>query len=142
MHNWGLTVNFAEFFASYWWLMFPIFGMAMAFQGANQSAKRTRTALDLVKSYIDQGKEPPPEILKLALREEEDEYEVNGVRKTGSGKNSTAWSAVTFTALAAGFGAGYWYVRAEDYAFAFLIVAVTMGVLALGSLLILLFGRK
>jgi Flp pilus assembly protein TadB len=122
--------------------MFPIFGMAMAFQGANQSAKRTRTALDLVKSYIDQGKEPPPEILKLALREEEDEYEVDGVRKTGSGKNSTAWSAVTFTALAAGFGVGYWYVQAQDYAFAFLIVAVTMAVLALGSLLILLFGRK
>jgi Flp pilus assembly protein TadB len=135
-------VTFAEFFAAFWWLIFPIFGMAMAFQGANQSAKRTRTALDLVKSYIDQGKEPPPEILKLALREEEDEYEEGGVRKAGSGKNSTAWSAVTFAALAAGFGTGWYVVQGEDYAFAFLIVTVTMAVLALGSLLILIFGRK
>jgi Flp pilus assembly protein TadB len=136
-------VTFAEFFAGYWWLMFPIFGMVMAFQGMSQDEKRTRDALRLIRSYVEQGKEPPSELLKLAQKGDGD-WDANlGMGSIGgSGGNGRAWSAVTFAALAAGFGVGYWFVRGEDFAFAFLIVAVTMGVLALGGLLILIFGRK
>jgi len=133
-------VTFAEFFARYWWLMFPIFGMFMAFYGTISSERRTRATMDLIKSYVEQGKEPPPELLKLATKVEDgDDWGFGPAPNTG---NSRAWTFVTFAALAVGFGAGYWWVRAEDYAFAFLIVAVTMGVLAVGSLLILLFGRR
>ncbi|MCR6643985.1 MAG: hypothetical protein NVV62_05405 [Terricaulis sp.] len=133
-------MTFAEFFYSFWWLIFPIFGMAMAFQGAGQSEKRQRRTLDLIRSYVEQGKEPPPELLKLAQKSDDD-WGMGGVGG-GGGQNSSAWTFVVFAALAAGFGTGYWFVRAEDFAFAFLIVAVTMGVLALGALGILIFGRK
>ena len=47
-----------------------------------------------------------------------------------------------FLALSAGFGVGYWWVRAEEWAFAFLIVSVTMGVLAVGALVITLTRRR
>ena len=137
-------MTFAEFFAAYWWLMFPIFGMVMALQGMNQSEKRQRRTLDLIRSYVEQGKEPPAELLKLAQKTEADDWGMDmGMGPSGSsGGNSRAWTFVTFAALAAGFGTGYWFVRGEDYAFAFLIVAVTMGVLALGALGILIFGAK
>ena len=109
-------------FHQYWWLIFPVFGMGMGFYGMVASDRRTRHTLDLIRTYVEQGKEPPPELLKLASDQE--------------------WNLFTFAALAAGFGVGYWWVRGEDYAFAFLIVAVTMAVLALGGLVVLLLGRK
>lgn len=137
-------MTFAEFFADYWWLMFPVFGMVMAFQGMNQSEKRQRRTLDLIRSYVEQGKEPPAELLKLAQKTDSDDWDMGFGPTTGSSSSSSsrAWTFVTFAALAAGFGTGYWFVRGEDYAFAFLIVAVTMGVLALGALGILIFGAR
>lgn len=132
-------MTFAEFFAAYWWLMFPIFGMFMAIQGMGQSEKRQRRTLDVIRSYVEQGKEPPAELLKLAQKGDDD-WDMGG--GGGDGKNPRAWTFVVFAALAAGFGTGYWFVRGEDFAFAFLIVTVTMGVMALGALGILLFGRK
>ncbi len=136
-------MTFAEFFAAYWWLMFPVFGMVMAFQGMNQSEKRQRHTLDLIRSYVEQGKEPPAELLKLAQKTDDDwDMGFDTGAGSSSGGNSRAWTFVTFAALSAGFATGWWFVRGEDYAFAFLIVAVTMGVLALGALAILIFGRK
>lgn len=122
-----------DLFRQFWWLIFPMFGMLMAILGAFQTENRARTALDLLKHYADQGKEPPPELIQLAMREPE---------QSQGGKNSEAWSFVVFAALASGFGVGYWMVRAEHYAFAFLTVTVVMGVLAVGALFIMLFGRK
>jgi hypothetical protein len=130
-------MTFEELFRGYWWLIFPIFGMIWGFYGMVAGERRTNNVLDLMKSYIDQGKDPPPELMALAsqqLRESAD--------NTGEGKNSSAWNFVLFAALSTGFGVGYYMVRAEDYAFAFLIVTVIMGILALGSLGILIFGRK
>jgi hypothetical protein len=136
-------VTFAEFFAGFWWLIFPVFGMVMAFHSMIESEKRSRRTFDLIRSYLEQGKDPPPELLKLAQKSD-DEWDMGlGSGWDGSsGKNGRAWTFVTFAALSAGFGVGYWFSRGEEHAFAFLIVAVTMGVLALGALAILMFGRK
>ncbi|MEZ6022488.1 MAG: hypothetical protein R3C16_03510 [Hyphomonadaceae bacterium] len=128
--------TFEDLFRSYWWLIFPIFGMAMAFWGMLSSERRSRNAIDLIKSYVDQGKEPPPELLRLATQDTDASF---GSPERGNGR---AWSFFVFTALAAGFGVGWWMVRDEGAAFAFATVAVTMGVIAVGALLILLFGRK
>lgn len=125
-----------DLFRQFWWLIFPIFGMFMAVYGMISSEKRTRNVLDLIKSYTDQGKEPPAELLALASQQLQAEAD------TKEGKNSNAWSFVTFAAICAGFSVGYYFVRGEDFAWAFLIVAVIMGVLAIGALGITLFGRK
>lgn len=131
-------MSFEEFFRDFWWLMFPAFGMMIAVLGMFQAENRSRQVMNLIKSYVDQGKEPPPELLKMA--QERSDYEMDvGVP---SPRNSGAWSFVVFLALAAGFSVGYWWVRDQDWAFAFLIVAVTMGVLAVGSLVIAVIQRR
>lgn len=131
-------MTFADFFAHYWWLMFPAFGMLMAVMGVFQSERQQRSMIDLIKSYTDQGKEPPPELVKLASQS----LQADAQKQGSSNSDSRAWSFIVFAALSAGFGTGYYFVQAQDWAFAFLIVAVTMGVMAVGALGILLFGRK
>lgn len=128
-------MTFAEFFRDFWWLMFPLFGMLMAVMGMFQDDRRSTKTMDLIKSYIDQGKEPPPELLRLATQD------ADSAAWRGS-RDNRGWSFIVFAALAAGFGTGYYFVRAEDWAFAFLIAAVATGVMAAGALFILLFDRK
>lgn len=127
-----------ELFRDFWWLIFPIFGMFMAVWGGASSERNHRRMLDLIKSYSDQGKEPPPELLAMARKALDDNVDATG----GKGKNDRAWTFVIFAAIAAGFGVGWYMNQSQDYAFAFLIVTVIMSVLAAGALLILLFGRK
>lgn len=131
-------MTFEELFRGYWWLMFPIFGMLIALIGMFQAESRSQKVMNLIKSYVDQGKEPPPELLKMA--QERSNYEMDvGVPAR---RNDSAWTFVVFLALSAGFGVGYWWVRAEEWAFAFLVVSVTMGVLAVGALVITLTRRR
>jgi hypothetical protein len=131
-------MSFEEFFRDFWWLMFPVFGMVIAVLGMFQAESRSRQVMRLIKSYVDQGKDPPPELLKMA--QERSDYEMDVGVPTQ--RNSGLWSFVVFLALAAGFGVGYWWVRVEEWSFAFLIVAVTMGVLAIGSLVIAIVQRR
>lgn len=128
-------MTFAQFFHDFWWLMFPAFGMLMGVLGMFQSERRTTKTMDLIKAYIDQGKDPPAELLRLAAQDPDN------ARSGNTPGESRAWSFIVFAALAAGLGTGYYFVRAEDWAFAFLIGAVSMGVMALGAL-VLLFTRK
>ncbi|MEZ5959809.1 MAG: hypothetical protein R3C30_05205 [Hyphomonadaceae bacterium] len=131
-------MTFEELFRGYWWLMFPIFGMFIALLGMFQAENRSRQVMTLIKSYLDQGKEPPPELLKMA--QERSDYEMDMGVPAGRGDKS--WTFVVFLALAAGFGVGYWWIREESWSFAFLIVAVTMGVLAIGSFIIAITQRR
>jgi hypothetical protein len=130
-------MTFADIFSHYWWLMFPIFGLVMGIWSMASSERRNARVLDLIKSYVDQGKDPPAELLKLAAQDGGGSYHTPEGRRQSNG-----WSFVVFAGIAAGFGAGWWFVRAESFAFAFLIVAVTMGVMAAGALVMLLLGRK
>ena len=53
-----------QLFAAYWWLLFPA-GAFVAMIFANFMAYQRRKAeLDVLKSYIQQGKDPPPELSK------------------------------------------------------------------------------
>lgn len=130
-------MTFEELFRDFWWLMFPVFGMFMAVVGMFQGESRNQQVMRLIKSYIDQGKEPPPELLKMASQTSDYDMNMGAPAK----RNDSAWTFVVFLAISAGFSVGYWWVRGEEWAFAFLIVAVTMGVLAIGSLVITLMRR-
>ena len=134
-----VEMSFEGLFIRFWWLIFPIFGMLMALWGMASTERRSRRAMDLIDSYVRQGKEPPAELLKIASGADEDGGSSSGPGHRGQ---ATVWSLITFTAVAAGFGVGYQFVQTEKYAFAFLIVSVIMGVLAIGSFLILLFGPR
>jgi uncharacterized membrane protein YhaH (DUF805 family) len=57
--------EFFQLFAAYWWLLFPL-GWAIAQLVRVWSRHRQADkAMEIIKSYTDQGKEPPPEIIKL-----------------------------------------------------------------------------
>lgn len=133
-------MNFEEIFRDFWWLMFPIFGMGFALVGMFQTDNRNQQVLRLIKSYVDQGKDPPPELLKLAS--EPSDYDMNVNVQSPRQPQNRVWTFFIFLALAVGNGVGYWYSRGEGYEFAFLVVGAVMGVLAIGSLIILLISRR
>jgi hypothetical protein len=56
-----------RFASSYWWLIFPLgWGMVAMLQTWTQH-RRAQATLDLLKSYVDQGKEPPAALLETIL---------------------------------------------------------------------------
>ncbi len=129
-----------DLFRDYWWLIFPIFGMAMGVAGMFSSERRSRDVIALIKSYTDQGKEPPPELVRLAAKD----WDEDGVITSPQSRaQSNGWSFFTFAALAVGFGLAYWFIHpTEDWAWIFLAVAAGMGVMALGGLVMMFVGRK
>lgn len=124
-----------ELFRDFWWLMFPIFGMGMGLWGMISSERRTRDVMKVIKSYVDQGKEVPPELLRMAQSDWQPEAQ-------HTPQQSSWWSFFTFAALSAGFAVGWWFIRTEMWSFAFLVVAVTFGVLAIGALVIAATSRR
>jgi hypothetical protein len=52
------------FFSSYWWLMFPIGFFVFGAWDRWLAYKRSRDHLDLLRSYAERGKEPPPELVR------------------------------------------------------------------------------
>ena len=53
-----------SFFHDYWWLMFPIGAFLFGAWDRWLAYRRSRDHLDLIRSYSEQGKEPPPELLR------------------------------------------------------------------------------
>ena len=50
-----------DIFRSYWWLLFPIGFFVFGAWDRWLAYRRSRDHLDLIRTYADQGKEPPPE---------------------------------------------------------------------------------
>ena len=58
-----------DLFSAYWWLIFPLSGMVFSLFQAWLKDRARRDALDVLKSYAQAGREPPPELVaKLDLR--------------------------------------------------------------------------
>ncbi len=131
-----------ELFRDFWWLIFPIFGMGMSVWGMAHSERRSRNVIDLIRTYTDQGKAPPPELLQLAAKSLEGD-EDSSPSTPQSARQSNAWTFFLFAGLAAGFATGYAFASpTEDWAWVFLAVAVTMAVMAAGALVMLVLGAK
>lgn len=142
-----------DLFRSYWWLLFPLgFFVISAFEQVMRYL-RHRDTLDLIKSYTDQGKEPPAALLeRVAGRMKTDEE----VEANDDGWDDRAerrhyrrlrrrergwYQVVLFGVLAAGFG----FAAASDLYSAhgaFLIVTFVMAALCLASLVTVLTSRR
>ena len=131
-----VELGFEELFVRFWWLIFPLFGIEMAFWGMASHERRGRWARDLIESYVKQGKEPPAELLRIASGEQ-----ASG-GPSGSYRGNRAWTLIVFTAVAVGFGLAAAYTHNEQTQIPFMIVAGVMGVLAFGAFLILMFESK
>jgi hypothetical protein len=57
-------MDFYDLVSRFWWVIFPLFWMIFALGWGWSRHTRANRALDILKSYADQGKDPPPELLK------------------------------------------------------------------------------
>ena len=128
--------DFFRLFAGFWWLIFPLFWMIAALLRMNQRHDHANKVLDLIKSYSDQGKEVPPELLR-ALEQPVDEQ--LGMRGTViRGRRHTWLPVFLFAGLTAGFlifafWPGLQWDQRQTASFVF--VAVIMAALCLGNLM-------
>ena len=56
--------DFYHLVSRFWWVIFPLFWMIFALGWGWSRHSRANRALDILKSYADQGKDPPPELMK------------------------------------------------------------------------------
>ena len=131
-----------DLFRQFWWLIFPVMGMVYGLVGMLQQNRSQTRTLDLLRTYAEQGKEPPPELLR-ALSQGGEPPNMMGVRQDRL--SGAWWTFFVFIALAGGFGVGA-NSFGEDAHNAFMVVTVVMGILAFGALVMALaatfFGRK
>jgi hypothetical protein len=134
--------DFTSGFSHFWWLIFPLFWMIFALAWGWSRHTRANRALDIIKSYADQGKDPPPELVR--------NLQGDMVGDGGCGPYGWRYSperrlhrAFVFLALAIAFGVlmfwnyddnGHWHRH-----FGFLIPTVIFAALAFSNFLSLLF---
>lgn len=61
-------MNAADFLASFWWMIFPVFGMAMAILGAASTERMKRARIDLAKAYVERGQAVPADLAEQISR--------------------------------------------------------------------------
>jgi hypothetical protein len=124
-----------DLFRSYWWLLFPLSWFVIGGWNSWLNYRRSRDAMDLMRHYAAQGKEPPSDLLKTFNGPiDEDSWTYSGRRRYRYGYRRNWPSRVAFFALmSAGFAWAAWsgFVGASD---AFYIVAFVMGAIAVASL--------
>jgi hypothetical protein len=114
-----------------WWVIFPLIGFAFAFWAMWLSHQRQKAAIDLMRTYASQGKDPPAELLK--------------VLQGGDGWNRPyrEWqNAVLLGALAVAFGVMAYLHEGIRQAIGLSIAAVVLAALAVNSLVAAWLQRK
>jgi hypothetical protein len=89
-------------FSGYWWLLFPLLSMVWGMIDLWARHRRARYRLDLIKSYVDQGKEPPPELLQYLQKPAEPERERRDRNWTRQG---FLYAGLVFAVVAVAFAA-------------------------------------
>jgi hypothetical protein len=136
-----------QFFFSFWWLIFPIMWFGFGLLGMVFRHRRHRDAMEVLKTYAAQGKEPPPEVSRILTGSADSSCGPWGGYGWGARRWGPYWEwrrVFIFTSLAVGFGvAAYygddWGVHGEP---AFGIVAAVFACLAVGALLFALLARR
>ena len=102
-------MNVQALFFSFWWLIFPVGGMLMGLFAMIGHYSHRKDTLRILKSYADQGKDPPAALLEALKSDEERamDYGYYGRRRYRRYRGY-GWGGfggfVPFAALAAGFG--------------------------------------
>lgn len=137
-----------ELFRSYWWLIFPLSWFVFGAYQSWLSYKANRDTLDLIKTYAQSGREPPPELLaKLNKRwNDGDEFDDGDDERAHRRhrrryRRHNSWSRVAlFGCLCMGFT----FASITDIyqaGPAFVIVAFVMGALTVASAVSILVDR-
>jgi hypothetical protein len=129
-------MHMEELFRSYWWLIFPVGWMVVAaFESFGRYHQRSGT-LKLLKTYAEQGKDPPQALLDMLKSDEQRAYDYSSGAYGGYDYKAHRvhrhgwWQIVTFGALAVGFGY-YGYYGGGHQVFTALALAFGVAALAL-----------
>ena len=130
-----------QLFTQFWWLIFPIgFGIMGAYN-SYLGYRRQRDALNLLKTYAEKGQEPPEALLKVLQRPLDDDG-WDG-QSPGRHRPTNYWSLFgLFTALSLGFLGASEMTNMDGDSGAFLVVAFTMGAVAVWALISALTSRR
>jgi hypothetical protein len=130
-----------SFLFHFWWLVFPLAWFVFAALWQVLAYLRSRDAMRAMSAWAAQGKEPPAELVRAAQGSSFGDCPPYGwrARRWWWGGPYYMWSrAISFAALAGGFA---WAARRgviPGASGAFEIVAMVMGAIAAGSLLLAL----
>ena len=137
-----------RFLFSFWWLIFPIMGMGMGALGMLTGYRIHRDRMELMKTYVEQGKDPAEIAKVMGATQPGPGYPgagpYGGPWGGGWGYGYSRWGywgpfrewrrAVIFACIAGGF---WFFSQYGDVPYgaerAFTVVAVIMGVLAVAS---------
>ena len=140
-----------DMFRQFWWLIFPLSWFVFGAYQSWLSYRANRDTLDLIKSYAQSGREPPPELLaKLSKRwndgddlDEADDDDRSRRRHYRRWRHRRhGWSRVAlFGCLGVGFAFASMTGFYGNAGPAFIIVAFVMGALAVSSVVSILVDR-
>jgi hypothetical protein len=131
-------------FTRYWWLIFPLFWMVMTLVWGWSRHARANRALDILKSYADQGKDPPPELMKTLQSSDTSGW--CGPRSWRSSPERRLHRTFLFGALAIAFAVLYFSHNSDDnwhhHGFGYLMPLVIFTALACSNLFSLILGPR
>ena len=128
-------------FRDFWWLMFPLAWIIGSAFSSFFRYRSQKNALDLVRTYVERGQEPPEALLRMVEKPHDPDaamWEMTSEPSKPRAPRVAAdyWSLFgLFAALAAGFGFAGAFTGIDRGSGAFLIVAVTMGAVAVWALI-------
>lgn len=115
-------------FTQFFWLIFPLFGMFVAVLAIILFYKARKDNMMMIKSFLDQGKEPPEALMSQFLNSDIPKEK----------ENNPFSGVIVFGSLAAGFAyAGYMTNQVV-----FNALGVGFGIAALGFLIATFFMRR
>ena len=124
-----------DLFANYWWVLFPLAGFAFAGWGMFLRYQRQKAVLDLIRTYVENGREPPEGLLAQIETMDEGQADWMGIGQGLERTPTNYWSQVgLFAMMAAGFGIAS-FMGVDGGSGAFLIVAMTMAAVAVWALI-------
>ncbi len=126
----GSEHDFFSLFSRYWWLIFPLFWMVVRIVRLSLGHSHANRTLDIIKSYADQGKEPPAEVL-AALKARRDPDDRCPATPEQGWRRFFFFSALAIAFLVVALVPND---MAEGHHFAFIFVAIIMVGIALGGL--------
>jgi len=139
-----------DLFRNFWWLIFPLSWFVFGAYQSWLSYRANRDTLDLIKTYAQSGREPPPELLAKLSRRWNDGDDLDEVddgderprhRRYRRFRRQRTWSRV---ALFACLCAGFTYAAVTDLyeaGPAFVIVSFVMAALAVSAAVAMLVDR-
>lgn len=139
-----------HFVFSFWWLIFPIGFFITAGFDRWLAYRKSQDRLQILRSYTDAGKDPPPELIKALTRDEEEEeasayapydrygrYPRRYYRRQWRHGPYWAWrTAIVTGAVAAGFWLASEYADLPGIDWPFRLVAIVMTCVAAGHLVL------